>query len=353
MIKLVIADPDEGYTSKLIAFFSTRHSGQFETIAFTNEDLLIEHLAGNTPHILLATEDFEVAKKKVGDKCGFAYLTEQNVKKIGNTDAIAKYQKFEDIYSRIISIYSELGIFDASLEKEVGNTRVITFFGISGGAGSSTLAAACAVNCARAGQKTLYLNIETFSSTDEFFAGKGSGSFEDVIFALKSKKINFELKAKSAISQDEMTGVYYFRPVGNFIDILQLKDEDIKNLIINLSAMQMFDVIVIDSDFKMDDRTKVLCDISAKICMVGTGSEISNSKMESFIRDVHTFEEHMHSNIIGKLVVTYNQFRSQQGRMIVADGIQVLGGAPRVEQSVPRDKMIYISKMPFMNELWV
>ncbi len=351
MIRLVIADRDEEYTRKLILFLATKHPGQFETIAFTDIELLEEHLENNKPHLLITTEDFEAVKKKKGENCGFAYLTAENTRKINNTEAICKYQKFEDIYSRIISIYSEVGVFDSSLEKEIGDTKIITFFGVSGGAGASTMAAACAANSARQGFKTLYLNLEVFSSTSCFFHGKGSGSFEDVIFALKSKKINFKLKAESALSTDDATGVYYFEPVQNFIDILDLDDGDIKSLMLNISAMEMFDIVVVDADFKLDDRTKVLIDISSRICLIGTGSEISNDKMECFIRDVRTFEEHMRSNLSGKMVAVYNQFRSQQGKMVVSDLIPNIGGAPRVEQSTPQERAIYISKIPFMDEL--
>ena len=86
---------------------------------------------------------------------------------------------------------------------------MIIFSSPSGGVGTSSMAAACAVHYAMQGKKVLYLNLEKFGSADVFFSGEGQFDMSDIIYTLKSKKTNLALKLESCVKQD-ISGVYFY-----------------------------------------------------------------------------------------------------------------------------------------------
>lgn len=78
-----------------------------------------------------------------------------------------------------------------------------------GGVGSSSLAAACALNFAARGRSVLYLNLEKFGGSSQFFSGEGQFDMSDVVLSLKSRKANLALKLESYVRRDPR-GVFFF-----------------------------------------------------------------------------------------------------------------------------------------------
>ena len=100
-------------------------------------------------------------------------------------------------------------------------SKVITFSSPCGGTGTSSVAAACAVNFAKKGKKVLYFNLEPFGSSDNFFNAEGQFDMSDIIYALKSAKANLALKLESCVKQDS-TGVYFFSATKVALDMQEL-----------------------------------------------------------------------------------------------------------------------------------
>lgn len=77
------------------------------------------------------------------------------------------------IYKQILDIFSESSFEIKGTNLQAGEGgKVIAFLSASGGTGSFTSAAACALRFARLGKKALYLNIEQFDSADVFFKAR-------------------------------------------------------------------------------------------------------------------------------------------------------------------------------------
>lgn len=131
-IKVVIAEKDEAYTSKLIHNLSGNYSEQLEIYTFTELGLLEQFLKSGSPDVVLVAEEFKEARENIGRKTMFAFLIPSKAEEVDGVPAICKYQKVGNIYKQILSLYSELGKNYVSRSGNAEGTKVISFFGISG-----------------------------------------------------------------------------------------------------------------------------------------------------------------------------------------------------------------------------
>lgn len=119
--------------------------------------------------VLVASDAFDIDFKKLPKRCGFAYFVDSmDVDTLNGQHAICKFQKADLIYKQILSVFSENAANVSGLKFGDDNCKILFFQAVSGGAGASTMAAACAAHFAAKGKRTLYLNLERFGSSDIF-----------------------------------------------------------------------------------------------------------------------------------------------------------------------------------------
>ncbi|MGN0342785.1 MAG: hypothetical protein ACI4DO_08325 [Roseburia sp.] len=345
-IKVVIAEKDESYTSKLINNLVGRYAEQLEICSFTEEELLIQFLKEKNTDVVLVSTEFEGIAPDANSKMAFAYLTDYKTEEVDGVAAVCKYQKVENIYKSILSLYSELGKNYINYGGKTDGTKVISFLGVGGGVGTSTMAAAYAEYLAGTGKKTIYLNLEKLASTKAFFQAEGKTAFDEVLFALKSKKMNLGLKIESSIRCDN-TGVFFFEACKNCMDILELKEDDIKCLIEGICGMSQYDYLIIDSDFALDSKMNQICNMADKIILVSNGTYVNNLKMELYIQSIHSIEERNKIAMQPKLQVVYNKFRNKESKVVEISDLKNVGGVPLLEKASPSEMARHIARMEF------
>ena len=195
-IKLAILEKDRSYLTRIVSAFGTKYSDKFEIYSFTDPEVALGTLNSAKIDVLLSSDAFEIDASKLPNRCAFAYLVDSmGIDLLNDQRAICKFQKADLIYKQILSIYSEKAASITGFKMTGDEVKMIVFCSASGGAGSSTMAAACAAHFAAKNQKVLYLNLEKFGASDVFFSGQGQFDMSDIIFALKSKKTNLPPEA--------------------------------------------------------------------------------------------------------------------------------------------------------------
>ena len=158
--KLAILENDIKYLSKLVEEFHEKYPDQFEVYAFTDHEIAFTALKRVKIDIFIADEAFYVNEEKIPEHCSFAYFVGMPDKKsFRGRKAIYKFQSIDFIYIQILKTYFEHLVNVPDAKSENKRCKVISFTSISGGTGSSTVAAACARNYAGKGRKVLYLNL--------------------------------------------------------------------------------------------------------------------------------------------------------------------------------------------------
>lgn len=351
-IKLAILEKDQSYLSRIVSVFNTKYSEKFEIYSFTDKSMALATLDAARIDVLVASDAFDIDVSSLPRRCGFAYLVDSaDVDHFNEQRAICKFQKVDLIYKQILSVYSEKAGSVSGIKLGEESAKIIAFCSPSGGAGSSSLAAATAVYFAGKGNKTLYLNLEKFGSSDCFFTGEGQFDMSDIVFALKSKKTNLPLKLESCVKQDA-TGVFFYSQSKVALDMHEITTDDVLRLISELTLVGTYDHIVLDMDFALGPNTLKVLRQTHSIVWVGDGSEISNSKICRAFNALTILEQNNDAPLTNRVTLAYNKFSNKSSKTVGDIGIKNIGGAPRYDHASSAQVIEQLSKMEFLSKLF-
>lgn len=350
-IKLAILEDDKSYLNRIVTAFHTKYSDKLEIYSFTDAEVALETLDSAKIDVLIASDSFDIDVTRLPKRCGFAYLVDsQEIDSLKEQMAICKFQKADLIYKQILSLYSEVISNISGLKLNVDECKIIVFTSASGGTGSSTVAASCAVNYAKKGRKVLYLNLEDFGSADVFFESDGQFDMSDIVYALKSRKTNLMLKLESCVKQDA-SGVYFFSQPKVALDLLELDTNEILFLISQLEMTGSFDHILVDMEFGLDEKYLKIYEKTHAIVLVGDGSEISNLKTLRAFQALTTLEQGMDVSITNRMSLLYNKFSNKTGKTLEGIELKNVGGAQRFEHASVKQIVEQLAGMDIFEQM--
>lgn len=350
-IKLAILEKDQNYLNRIVSAFSIKYPDKLEIYSFTNMDMAISSIDSSRIDVLIADNSFEIDVASLPKRCCFAYFVDSaDVDMFNNQKAICRFQKADLIYRQILSVYSEKAGNISELKLGDDSSKIIAFTSPSGGVGTSTVAAACALHFASTGKKTLYLNLEKFGSSDIYFTGEGQFDMSDIIFALKSKKINLTMKLESCVKQDNK-GVYFFSQSKVALDMLELQTDEIIRLINEVKISGSYDYIILDLDFSMDNEIRKILSQALSIVWIGDGTETSNIKIMRAYTAFSIKENNEETPLTNRLALIYNRFSSKTGKMIGIEELRNIGGAPWYKQATNEQIVEELSKTTIFDKI--
>lgn len=350
-IKLAILEKDTSYLNRIVSVFGTKYADKFQIYSFSDLDVAIETVESARIDVLVASTEFDVDVEKLPARCGFAYFVDSvEVDTYKEQRAVCKFQKADLIYKQILSIYSESAGSVSGLKLGDDVSKVIFFTSLGGGTGTSSMAAACAVYFASIGKKALYLNIESFGSSDVLFSAEGQFDMSDIIFALKSKKTNISLKLESCVKQDTR-GVYFYSQSKLALDMLELGEEEIIHLLDELKIAGAYDYIIVDCRFDLDKKTTEILKQAHYIVWVCDGSASTNSKMTRAYNALAIREQNEDLRLLDRLCLVYNKFSNKTSQTIDELSIRNVGGAPRYEQATTEQIVNKLATMQIFSEI--
>lgn len=331
-IRIAILENDRLYSERLLLHFSKFYADKLEVYAYSQIENFEEAVKSIHFDILLAAGEFGPQLMELPEYMGLIYLVEQNdIEKIEDIVAIGKYQKPEMIYRQILGIYSAK-VEKKFSKKNVNNTecRLYMVTSANGGAGTSTIAVSLSRFLAGQGKKVLYLSMEANGVQDVFFDGASQHSFSDIIYLLKSKKINIALRAESIVQKD-VSGVYYFGECRSILDMEELNKDDIKDLIREICMLGDYEYVVLDFSMRFTESHLYIAECSDVILTVCDGSVISLKKLKQFMKAVEVIDGQKEKNLKARINLLYNKFSSKTGSLYEDDSIPVLGGIQKYE----------------------
>lgn len=350
-IKLALLERDQNYLDRIVMVFSTKYADKFEIYSFTNRDVALSTLNSVRIDVLVASDAFDIDVDVLPKRCGFAYFVDStSVDTYNDQRAICKFQKVDLIYKQILSIYSENAGSISGLKHDDDSCKVIAFTSPSGGVGSSSMAAACALHFSSQGNKTLYLNLEKFGSSDVFFAAEGQFDMSDIIFALKRRKANLSMKLESCVKQDPR-GVYFYSQSKIALDMLELSTEEMIRLISEVKRSGSYNYIVLDINFSINKETLKLLYQVHSIIWIGDGSEISNLKTVRAYKALLTMEQYEDLTLTSRLILIYNKFSNKTSKTVGIEEIKSIGGVPRYEHATTEQVLSQLSVMEIFDRI--
>jgi len=334
-IKLAILDAEQSYLSRIASALEARFSEKLEIYCFTDPGIALETVRSSSVHVLMASSAFDISRSNVPQNCGFAYLVESHdIAEINDQRAVCKYQKIDQFYNSVLAVFADArtGKIVSHAQAQAHNVQLFVFTSASGGTGTTSVAIACAMNSAKQGSRTLYLNLEGFGNTDLYFDGEGAADFRDILFAMKSRNVNAVMKLESSIKRDS-SGVYYFSSPKSAMDICALTAGDMDDLLDLCGRSGLFDRIIIDTDFYVDDKRISLLRQAEAIVFICDGSDISNEKLRRAYESIMLVEQRDNVLILERVSIFYNKFSNKTGKQASIPGLNLVGGAPKYEHA--------------------
>lgn len=325
-IKLTILESDSAYLRKVVPMFNSKFAEELEIYSFTDMDVAMECVEEKKIDVFLAGENFKIDITKLPKRCGFAYLVESpDINLVDSQKAICKFQKGELLYKQILSIYSEhVPNISGVSNTENGTMKTIAITSPCGGTGTSTVTAACAIALSNAGYRVLYLNAEIYGDADMFFSCDGQFDFSDVIYAVKSNKTNRALKLQSTVKQDQ-TGVYYFSSVRVPLDMMEMSLKDYITLQNEFKALGVYDYVVMDTPFPMNQQGYELFNYCNSIVIVGDSTDTSMAKINKAICGLKIMDEQSEATILPRTWILYNKSSTTENEL---SDVRMLGHLP-------------------------
>ena len=287
----------------------------------------------------------EVDFDKIEKKFPVAYLIEDNVPNhLAEKPTISKYKNIEIIYKQILGIYAESGAnVNPNFSAGDKNTKLTSFVSFAGGVGCSSLAAGYSLYLAKNDKKVLYLNLEENGSSDYMFEGEGDFNFKDVIYAIKKNNSSLIMKLQSNIKEDKR-GVSFYSSPEISLDLMELTLEE-KNTIINeLLILGVYDEIILDMRFSLNQDDLDLFSRINKIVLVTDGKEITNEKTRRGLESLKLIENRTNKVVSSKFYLMYNKFSNKISRKLENIDIPEIGGINRFDNGTTQQIIEEISK---------
>lgn len=330
-IKLAIVDQDENYVRRLVNNLQINYSDKIEPYYFSSFSYFTDFISENILHVVLFSEELEIEQSMLSDRMSSAFLvSSKNIEEVNGLPAICKFQKVDLLYKNVLSLFADIES-RMVLKGNGGIGRVVLFTSAQGGAGTSTVASAFAIHAAKRGEKVLYLCLDRFHRSEICFHAEGNMSFSDVLYAVKSKKINLAIKLESAIKKD-IKGVDFFDACKNANDMLELNEQDVEQLVKSLGSMENYQYIVIDIALDFSPIcTNLLTKYASDVIFVNTGDEIGNIKLQRAFEIISNLEKKNKLSIYNKCKLLYNRFSSTTGKRMVDIPVEICGGINKIE----------------------
>lgn len=308
-LSLVIVDLDRDYLSKLERFLMVNYPQRFDIFSFSSHGKLSEFLSSPEKRDILLINSI-LFKRELNLKNieAVILLKGDGLETVPEgIEAVNKYQHAEVLVTDILRLYAARSRKGATVQGR-SITRAACVHSPAGGAGKSSIAAGYSILCARKGLKAFYLNLENIPSTNMFFHGESSQSFSNVIYHLKGKNGSLGLKLEGAKCCDPETGVYFFAPPENVLDMEELTADDISRLITELKASGLYDMVFIDMPSGLNQRNIAIFRTSDAILMIHTAQDKSIVKMKALQNGFEMLERKHGGGLSDKRVNVINLY---------------------------------------------
>lgn len=339
-IRLAVGEQDSRYLEHFVTYLERNYMDRLEVSSFTRPETFREMVTRGSFDVILVDEAFGISTEELREYGRTAFLSEIESKDSGDgIRRIAKYKKPDLIYKDILDIYAESGVRGVFQKSHQGQITLVT--GFSGGTGASTSAAALAKHYAAAGKKVLYLNLEPMGMSTDFFQGMGDYHFEDVIFALKSRRADVGLKMESTVRTDA-SGVNFFAPCTNAMYMLELGDEEQKKLLDAAEGLG-YEQIIVDKQMTLDSDGLDFLGRMDQVLVVQDGGETSNSKAIRTIEALKILEEQKKEHYLDRMKLLYNRFSSSKSSSEIPGlPIPVIGKFPPIKHALVGEIIDYM-----------
>lgn len=351
-MKIIISlcTKDEQFRKRLVGYFQTHYFERFIWNEYDDVDMVLNGLNITTPDIVIVDQneitDEQYKQLTSNEKISLLYLSEEESEK---ENVIYKYNKGDYTYRQILSVYAQKENINYHFNNsKEDDTEIFTVVSAMGGAGTTTIAAAIAQYYAKY-ERVLYINLEDIGITELVFKGDDR-PLDDILFSLKSRRQSLDVKIESAVTRDA-SGVFFFGAINNPLDIMELKNDELKELLQTIKKSNVYKKIILDVGNNLSARNYIAFEFARKIIMVMEESDIADVKLNKYLQAIQRIENYEKMDISSKLEILLNKGVNNQRTPDTRGGYRVLGTVPQVMNAGYKETVNRISMLEVLDKV--
>ena len=312
-IQLFIAIDDSDYLDHLSQVLAEQYEDTFEVSACSLADRLKDITENHRFDVALLSPDMSKRVPLQMAKLTLILWDGTEREDLSGQNLIRKYQRISAIVSEILRQYAEVSNDRIGFQSD--RAYITAVWAPSGGCGKTTVALAYAAQRVSEGKKTVYLDLEPFSSVPLYFAQNGK-SLSSVFERLDG---NIQLLLRSIQQEDSASGILYFCRPDNYDDIQALTNEDV--IMLANAGAEGADELVLDLGSTYDLKIRALLELADRVFLVCDTSRTSQVKLEQF-----RYQHDLFERIVNKTVFIINKgnyvMEAQNDQTIVLPQVQ-------------------------------
>ncbi|WP_295219034.1 AAA family ATPase [Ruminococcus sp.] len=336
-MKILILESDMEYVQRL-EYYLNLYAAEMQILGFDSLEKLQEYMEHEEFDVVLCGESVGLTEKKelaipLG-QIPFAWLSGKH-ELIDHEKTIYKYQSVPKIYEQLCDLYES--VYQHTLIREqkglsvhgdqAQEPKVITFFPIHGGAGSSVMAVSCAQSFSKE-HKVLYLDLEQFCS-ESYFTSDNTKTFSDVIAEVRGKYTSESLQKTIDLAICHETDIHpenlsFIKGCKNAADIACLSGKTLGEILELLRSSKQYDYILCDASMVVGDLTTALIQKSDKLVFTMDASNLANQKLKKVQRYVQV-EQRNASGEPAEQFLIYNKYYADADLSDYTKGMVVVG----------------------------
>ncbi len=284
-IQLLIGINDSDYMEHLSLVLAQRYTGLFEVSACSTKDGLEDLLSHRRFEVALLSP--ALASVPMVQQIQLPLLLWDGIDALDpqaeSWIRLRKYQRISSLTGEILEQYS--GISNRTGGSGAAGVRITAVWSPAGGSGKTTVALACAAQRVAEGRRTVYLDLEAFSSSPAYF--QEAGKSISTVFGKLDEDVS--LLMQGIRQQDSDSGIGYYGCPENYDDIEVLTVEDIR-ILVGESAGGA-DELVVDLSSQCDEKVRKVLGMADMVLLVVDSSSTAQVKWEQFRTQHNIYHE--------------------------------------------------------------
>lgn len=309
-IRLVLADHDSKYVDKVAEYINSIYTSRIRVVSFTRADLLREFLSSGRDKvdILLAHPNFLIDEPDLYKNVYMIVtLSDGSIIYQGKGCSINKYQPGDQLVSQLLNFYAEKNSSVSDLIKGSARTKVVSVYSPAGGVGKTSLTLGLASKLGDFGNAVLCLSFESINSMVSGLVCNGNDAMTHILISLKENVAVLPVKLEMYKTKDPSLNIDFIEPPECFLELSELKADDLRLLFQNLRQLGKYDFILVDMDAAADERAVAVFEASDSVVLVQAPDSLCYFKTQSFLNQMRITGIAEKTGFFDKLVPVVNK----------------------------------------------
>jgi len=310
-IRLVLADFDNKYVEKVTDFINSSFSPRIKISSYTRLDSLEEYLTSSTEKVdvLLAHHQFLAfpPERYKNVEIVLALADGSLINQPEQYRFVNKYQPGDKLVNQILSLYSETNAKVSRVVKGFNKTKLVSVYSPAGGAGKTSVVLGLASKLGELGQTVFCLSLESINSISAALSCSGNDALSHILLSLSENAETLPIKLETYKTRDSGRNIDFFEPTEHFLELSELRKENLELLLERLRQTGAYDIILVDLDAAANDKVVSVFNYSDIVVFVQIPDSIGRFKTEAFLSQINRIGEAEKTSIFKKLIPVMNK----------------------------------------------